>query len=120
MIKLLHLIFILLSISSFVGRVYLAEKRPDMLEQKWIKIGPHIINTLLLITGFTLIFQGSWLSGEFGWIVAKIIALLGYVGLGTVAIKSQGSLRWKAFAGALACFIYIGIVAVSKNALFFL
>ncbi|MDD4906196.1 MAG: SirB2 family protein [Methylobacter tundripaludum] len=120
MIKILHLTFILLSISSFVGRVYLAEKRPELLEQKWIKIGPHIVNTLLLITGFTLVFQGSWLSGEYGWIVAKIIALLGYVGLGMVAIKSQGTLRWQAFAGALACFIYIGIVAVSKNAFFFL
>ncbi|MFI3154996.1 MAG: SirB2 family protein [Methylococcaceae bacterium] len=119
MIKFFHLTFILLSISSFVGRVYLAEKRPEMLEQKWIKIGPHIINSLLLITGFTLVFQGSWLSGEYGWIVAKLIALLGYVGLGIVAIKSQGDLRWKAFAGAIACFIYIVIVAVSKNIFIF-
>lgn len=120
MIKILHLTFILLSITSFVVRVFLAEKRPEILEQKWIKIGPHIVNTFLLITGFMLIFQGQWLSGEFGWIAAKIIALFGYIGLGMVAIKSQGVLRWQAFAGALACFIYIGIVAVSKNAFFFL
>jgi uncharacterized membrane protein SirB2 len=119
MIKILHLTFILLSISSFVGRLYLAEKRPEMLEQKWIKIGPHIVNTFLLITGFTLVFQGSWLAGEYGWIVAKIIALLGYIGLGMVAIKSQGGLRWKAFTGALACFMYIAIVAVSKHAFIF-
>jgi uncharacterized membrane protein SirB2 len=119
MIKILHLTFILLSISSFVGRVFLAEKQPEMLEQKWIKIGPHIINSLLLITGFTLVFQGSWLSGEYGWIIAKLIALLGYVGLGIVAIKSQGDLRWKAFAGAVACFIYIAGVAVSKHAFIF-
>ncbi len=119
MIKILHLTFVLLSISSFVGRVILAEIHPEMLEQKWLKIGPHIVNTLLLITGFTLVFQGSWLSGEYGWIIAKIIALLGYVGLGIVAIKSQGDLRWKAFAGALACFVYIAIVAVSKHAFIF-
>lgn len=119
MIKILHLTFILLSISSFVGRIYLAEKRPEMLEQKWIKIGPHIINTFLLITGFTLVFQGSWLSGEYGWIIAKLIALVAYVGLGIVAIKSQGELRWKAFAGALACFVYIAFVAVSKHAFLF-
>lgn len=119
MIKMFHLTFVLLSISSFVGRVILAEMHSEMLEQKWLKIGPHIINTLLLITGFTLVFQGSWLSGEYGWIIAKIIALLGYVGLGIVAIKSEGALRWQAFAGALACFIYIGIVAVSKHAFIF-
>lgn len=119
MIKLFHMIFILLSISSFIGRVYLAEKRPEMMALKWIKIGPHIINTLLLITGFTLVFQGSWLSGEYGWIVAKLIALVAYVGLGIVAIKSQGDLRWKAFAGALACFVYIAIVAVTKQPFIF-
>jgi uncharacterized membrane protein SirB2 len=119
MIKMFHLTFVLLSIASFVGRVILAEIHPEMLEQKWLKIGPHIINSLLLITGFTLVFQGSWLSGEYGWIVAKIIALLAYVGLGIVAIKSQGALRWQAFAGALACFVYIGIVAVSKHAFIF-
>ena len=119
MIKFFHLTFILLSISSFVGRIYLAEKRPEMLEQKWIKVGPHIVNTLLLITGLMLIFQGQWLSGEFGWIVAKIIALLGYIGLGMIAIKSQGALRWQAFAGAIACFMYIAIVAVSKHAFIF-
>jgi uncharacterized membrane protein SirB2 len=119
MIKILHLTFVLLSISSFVGRVFLAEKQPEMLEQKWIKIGPHIINSLLLITGFTLVFQGSWLSGEYGWIIAKLIALLGYVGLGIIAIKSQGDLRWKAFAGAIACFVYIAVVAVTKNAFIF-
>lgn len=120
MIKFLHLTFVLLSISSFIGRVYLAEKRPEMLEQKWIKIGPHILNTFLLITGFTLVAQGPWFAaGEYGWIIAKLTALLGYVGLGIVAIKSQGDLRWKAFAGALACFAYIAIVAVSKHALLF-
>jgi hypothetical protein len=39
--------------------------------------------------------------------------------LGIVAIKSQGDLRWKAFAGAMACFVYIAIVAVSKHAFIF-
>jgi uncharacterized membrane protein SirB2 len=119
MIKFFHLIFVLLSITTFVGRVFLAEKRPEMLGQKWIKIGPHILNSLLLLTGITLVFQGSWLSGEYGWIIAKITALLGYVGLGIVAIKNEGALRWKAFAGSIACFVYIAVVAVSKHAFLF-
>jgi uncharacterized membrane protein SirB2 len=119
MIKIFHLTFVLLSITSFVGRIYLAEKQPEMLKQKWINIGPHIVNSLLLLTGFTLVFQGEWLSGEYGWIVAKLIALVAYVGLGIIAIKSQGDLRWKAFAGAIACFVYIAIVAVSKHAFIF-
>lgn len=120
MIKFLHLIFILLSISSFIARVFFAHTNPTLLEQKWIKIGPHIINGLLLMTGGILVFQGSWLAaGQYGWIITKLIALLGYVGLGMVAIKNEGSLRWKAFAGAVACFIFIVAVAISKQPFLF-
>ena len=120
MIKIIHLTFVLLAISSFVGRVLLSETHADLLKQKVFKIAPHVIDTLLLLSGITLVFQGSWLSGDYGWIVAKIILLLGYIALGVITMRSQGTTRWLAFAGAIACFIYIGIVAVSKHALFFL
>ena len=120
MLKIFHLTFVMLSLFSFVGRVALSEIRPEILQQKALKIAPHVIDTLLLLSGITLVFQGHWLSGEYGWIVAKIIALLGYIGLGVVVMRNRGTERWLAFAGAMACFAYIGIVAVSKNAAFFL
>jgi uncharacterized membrane protein SirB2 len=120
MIKTLHLTFVLLSIFSFVGRVILSETRPAILKQKLFKIVPHIIDTVLLLSGITLVFIGDWLSGDYGWIIAKIIALFGYIGLGVVVMHNRGTTRWLAFIGAMACFVYIGIVAVTKNALFFL
>jgi uncharacterized membrane protein SirB2 len=120
MIKHLHLTFVLLSICSFVGRVILSEIRPSFLKMKAMKIAPHVIDTLLLVSGITLVFQGQWLSAEYGWIIGKIVALFGYVGFGVMTMRSQGSNRWMAFTGAIACFIYIGIVAVTKNAFFFL
>jgi len=120
MIKHLHLTFVLLSICSFVGRVILSEIRPGFLKMKALKIAPHVIDTVLLITGITLVFQGQWLAAEYGWIIGKIVALLGYIGFGVMTMHSQGTKRWLAFSGAMACFIYIGIVAVTKNAWFFL
>ncbi|MDD5580318.1 MAG: SirB2 family protein [Methylobacter sp.] len=120
MIKIFHLAFVLISIFSFVGRVILSEIQPEMLKQKVLKIAPHVINTLLLLSGFILVIQGQWLSGEYGWIIAKLLGVLAYIGLGIVALRSQGTARWLAFAGAIVCFVYIGIVAVTKNALFFL
>jgi len=120
MIKYLHLTFILLSIISFVGRVIILEIRPELLKVKILKIAPHVINTLLLLTGFTLVFQGGWLAGEYGWIIAKLVALLGYVGFGIITLKAQGTNKWLAFSAAIACFVYIGIVAATKNAWFFL
>ena len=91
-----------------------------MLKQKALKIAPHVIDTCLLLSGMALVIQGHWLSAEYGWIVAKIIALCGYIGLGVGVMHNRGSKRWLAFAGAMACFAYIGIVAVSKNPTFFL
>ena len=120
MIKIFHLTFILLSIFSFVGRVILSETHPAILKRKVFKITHHVIDTLLLVSGISLVFQGGWLSTEYGWIIAKIVALMGYIGLGVVVMRNRGTVRWLAFVGAMACFVYIGIVAVTKNAFFFL
>jgi uncharacterized membrane protein SirB2 len=120
MIKMLHLIFVLLTIAIFVGKVVLSVINPDLLKQKIFTIAPHAISGLLILTGIVLVFQGNWLSADYGWIIAKVIALVGFVGLGIFTMRSVGTNRWLAFAGAIGLFVYIGIVAVSKNAFFFL
>jgi uncharacterized membrane protein SirB2 len=119
MIKIFHLTFILLSISTFIGKVILSETHPAILKQKALKIAPHVIDSLLLLSGITLIFQGGWLSMEYGWIFAKILALVGYIALGVIVMRNRGKTKWLAFIGAMLCFMYIGIVAVTKNAFFF-
>jgi uncharacterized membrane protein SirB2 len=119
MIKDFHLTFVLLSIFSFVGRVILSETHPAILKQKALKIVPHVIDTLLLVSGIALVFQGAWLATDYGWIIAKLVALFGYIGLGVVVMRNRGTVRWLAFVGAMVCFVYIGITAVTKNPLFF-
>lgn len=117
MLKTFHLLFVLIAISSFVGRVILSETQPEVLKQKLFKIAPHIIDSLLLLSGIVLAMQGSWASH--GWLAAKLIALVAYIGLGIVTMRSRGNQRWLAFSGAMACFVYIGMVAVTKNPFFF-
>ncbi|MFA5985400.1 MAG: SirB2 family protein [Methylococcaceae bacterium] len=118
--KFLHLIFVLLSVTGFVGRVALSELKPELLSQKWLKIAPHAISGLLILTGIALVFEGHWLSGQYGWIFAKIIMLFAYIGLGIMTFKQQGMAKWLTFAAALLCVAYIGMVAVYKDAWFFL
>jgi uncharacterized membrane protein SirB2 len=119
MIKFLHLIFALLTIAVFVGKFYLSEVRSELLQQQVFKIAPHIISSLLLLSGVILVFQGSWLSGNYGWLVAKLVAVAGFIGLGVLTMRFEGQNRWLAFAGAIACFLYVGMVAVTKHALLF-
>lgn len=115
MIKLIHLIFIFSSLISFSGRMALSVFKPSLLQNKFIKIAPHVIDTLLLLSGITLVIQGNWLDGEFGWIISKLILLLGYIGFGVMAMRFNGIKRWVAFVAAIGCFIAIFITGITKN-----
>lgn len=110
--KMLHLLFVVLSLGSFLGRVALSQYRPEMLQLKWVNIAPHVLNGFLLLTGFSLAFS---YAGDHGWITAKLVALLGYVGLGVMTLKRTDITRWYAFGGALLLFAYIAKVAVTKS-----
>lgn len=117
MLKQIHLFFVALLAISFIGRIALAEIKPAILKRRWLKIIPHLLDTLLLFSGIALIIRGDWLPADYGWMVAKLIALLCFIGLGMIAMRAQGSKRWLAFAGALLCLLYIIMVAIGKRAL---
>ncbi|NOQ34866.1 MAG: invasion protein [Methylococcaceae bacterium] len=114
----LHIIFVVTSILSFITRFSLLVLKPDLLKIKALKIAPHIIDTILLISGATLVIQGNWLSGEFGWIATKITVLLAYIGLGVMAMRTEGIKRYAGFVGAIVCYGYIFSVAVTKHGFF--
>ncbi len=115
MIKIIHLTFILASLVSFIGRITLSQFNPEVLNNKFIKIAPHVIDTILLLSGITLVMQGGWLEGNYGWIESKVILLLCYVALGVMAMRFSGAKRWLAFTGAIACYIFIFSIAITKN-----
>lgn len=115
MLKSIHMLFILLSVSSFIARIMFAQFKPDILRFKVLKIAPHVIDTILLLSGIALVFQGNWMAGEFGWILTKLVMLIAYIGFGVMAMRSTGAKRWGAFVLALVCFGYIISVAVTKH-----
>lgn len=118
--KHLHLLFVAIVALSFIGRVILAEYRPALLAEKWIKLSPHILAGLLVLSGIVLVFQGDWISaGNYGWIIAKIVLLVVFIGLGLMTMREQGQKRWLAFGGALFCLFYIIKVAFTKQVFFF-
>jgi uncharacterized membrane protein SirB2 len=117
--KHLHLLFVALVVITFFGRVYLAQFKPETLENKWLKIAPHALAGLLLLSGFALVIQGNWLEIGYGWIVVKLILMFAFIGLGILTLKSEGEKRWYALAGATFCLIYIVKVAFTKQIFWF-
>lgn len=116
-IKHIHLTCIALSFVLFLLRGGLALFCPEKLEKRWLKIVPHIIDTALLVSALTLAVMIEQYPFVHHWLTAKVIALVLYIGLGTIAIKrgKTKAIQATALAGALFAFIYIAAVAVSKT-----
>lgn len=119
MLKSLHFIFILGSLISFIARIILQSVKPEILQLKLMKVVPHVLDTLLLFSGIALVVQGNWLDREYGWILSKLITLLGYIIFGVICMRSTGIKRWLALAGALGCFASIFVIAISKQGFFY-
>jgi uncharacterized membrane protein SirB2 len=110
-----------LSISLFVLRGVWMMRSPELLRQRWARIVPHVIDTLLLASALWLAWQlGA--DGTRAWLGAKVIALVAYIVLGSIALKRgrTRTVRAAAFAAALVTFAYIVSVAVAKSPLGFL
>lgn len=116
-IKYLHISCVLLSYTLFFMRGVWMLRAPPMLQQLWVKILPHLVDTLLLLSAITLAFQLSIAPLSNPWLMAKIIALLLYIVLGTIALKrgKTRKVRLAAWLSAQLVFVYIVAVALTHN-----
>ena len=90
-----------------------------MLNQRWVRLTPQVIDTVLLVSAITLAFQFHFSPMTQPWLLAKIIALLVYIAFGLVALRFGRSrrIRLLAWVSALLIFIYIVSVAITKSAM---
>lgn len=122
LIKHLHMTCAALSGGFFVVRGSWMLAGSAMLQRRWVKTVPHVVDSLLLISAIALAVISHQYPGPMPWLTAKVVALVAYILLGTVALKRGRTkgIRTAAFLAALATFGYIVAVAVTKNPLFFL
>jgi uncharacterized membrane protein SirB2 len=120
-VKTVHVSAAALSIAAFVTRGAWRLRSPQGLQQKWVRIAPHIVDTVLLLSALWLASQQAAGSAH-DWLTAKIVALVAYIALGTIALRRGRTrgIRIAAFAAAVATFGYIVTVALTKSPLGFL
>jgi uncharacterized membrane protein SirB2 len=84
---------------------------------RWVRIVPHINDTVLLAAGVWLAFALREAPGASPWLTAKLIALAVYIGLGMLALRPgrPKAVRVAAWLAALAVFGYIAAVAVTRS-----
>ena len=110
-VKHLHMGCAALSGSLFLLRGAWMLRAPGMLQQRWVRVLPHCIDTILLASALVLVFWSGQYPFAQPWLGAKVIALLLYIALGAIALKRRNA---PAFGAALLTFGYIVAVAVTR------
>ncbi|MDH5551718.1 MAG: SirB2 family protein [Nitrosomonas sp.] len=117
LLKMIHVGSIILSYLLFLTRGIWMMQGSANLQQRWVKILPHIIDTVLLTSAIALAvtLQQNPLSDS--WLSAKVIGLLLYICLGMVAMRFGKTRQTKiiAWIAAQCVFIYIVLVALTKS-----
>jgi uncharacterized membrane protein SirB2 len=118
-LKLIHVGAALLSVSGFALRSYWMLTGSRLLQLKPVRILPHIVDTILLAAGISLLFTLHLNVLDQPWLLSKLAALVVYIVLGTVALGRGKTLRTRTTAAllALAVFAYIYGVALNKSTL---
>ena len=116
LVKEFHVALAFITVAGFVARAALAMADNQLRNTKFVRIAPHVIDTLLLVFGITLAVQLSLSPVSNGWLMAKIVGLLAYIGFGVLTMRARSTpLRLLGFVGAIASVGYIFAVAYSKQ-----
>lgn len=118
-VKYIHVISVVLSIGGFFLRGILMMRDSPLLRARWVRVVPHVNDTVLLAAALTL----AALSGQYpfvaGWVTAKVFGVIAYIILGALALRDASSLRLRiaCWAASLLVFGWIVSVALSRQPL---
>jgi uncharacterized membrane protein SirB2 len=116
-LKSIHVATVAATYGLFVLRGMWMMLDSPLLHARVVRIVPHMIDTVLLAAGIAMAVMIRQYPLLAGWLTAKVIGLVLYVGLGTVALKRGRSRRERiaAWLAAQVVFLYIVAVAYSRS-----
>ena len=110
-----HMTLALISFVGFIVRSFWAAQGSDLLQKKWVKISPHIIDTILLLSaiGLMVLIKVYPFTAAGAWLTAKLIALIAYIVFATFTLKKSKTRlsRLGFFTAAILSFAYIAFTA---------
>ena len=117
-IKSIHISLALMSLSGFLLRAYWMWFANPLLQHRVSRFLPHVIDSLLLLTGLYMVWSYRIYPTQHPWLAAKLSALLLYIVFGSLALKRAPTRRWRGvfLLLALATFGYMLGAARSHRA----
>lgn len=121
-VKVIHVACVAIGGLGFLLRGFLLAVDAPSLKQGWPRTVVHVNDTLLLLAAIALAIMTGRYPFVDNWLTAKVLALVAYIILGSVALKAGRTkpIRLAAWLGALALYAYVISVALLKNPLGFL
>ena len=113
LVKNTHLIVITLTFIFFIINFVLTMKSSSMINNKMLKIGPHILYTVFLISAVYLVSVNPAINLYplvNGWVPSKIAGFVIYVLSITLALKWAKSTLWRV-AGLISAVFWFAMTA---------
>lgn len=118
-VKYLHVLSVALSLTGFFLRGILMMRDSPLLAARWVRVLPHINDTVLLIAAFSLAAMSGQYPFVADWVTAKVFGIIAYIILGTLALRaaSTRSMRIACWLASMAVFGWIVSVALTRQPL---
>jgi uncharacterized membrane protein SirB2 len=113
-LRAVHMTCAALSILSFVIRYFWMLRDSTLLQNRVVKIVPHIVDTLLLLSAIGLVGMIGF-GPNAAWLSAKIAGLIVYIALGMFALKRGRTKGERAVFGLLAIIVFAFIASVART-----
>ena len=119
LLKALHVGCVALSFTGYLVRGIWMLRDSPRLRARWVRVVPHIIDTLLLVSAIMLTVRLQQYPFVHDWLTAKVLGLGAYIVLGTIGLKygRTRKIRIAAWIAALLTFGYIVAVALTHQVL---
>ena len=113
-LKYVHVGAVVVSFGLFFLRGMWMMAAPEKLAVRWVRVVPHVIDTVLLVSAIALAAITAQYPFVQPWLTAKVLALLLYIILGTVAIRRGRTRRVRIVAWILALTVFGYMIAVAR------
>lgn len=97
-VRSLHVGCVVLSLSVFALRGVLMLADAPIRQHPVLRVAPHLIDTVLLGSALSLSVMLQQYPFVHGWLTAKVLALLAYIVLGSIALKRGRTRRVRVLA----------------------
>lgn len=113
LIRHIHITCAALSIALFTLRWLLSLRAVAWRQWTWLRIVPHANDAVLLTAAIALATISHQYPWQHFWLGAKVLLLLGYIGLGKMALRPAQPRAPQAFWGTAALLTVFSIVAMA-------